>query len=341
MTTFPPGSAIMNIDQLIEEAIPLIAEDLRDARAHLGLTLAGAAERAGTSANWYRMIESGLLRRTKEGFAAMISLAGHLGLESVRVSYVDEDDQYMRVGTAGNAPLFTFFVDTLDSNVAQLKEQGLFVSPHRVLDLVDHEGVGPILDSRERVDKMMVELWVTAIYAYALCLDGDRDYYVRAARDDPPDTEVLVVDKKTGCLKASRVEITQYGKYSTSVTEVIGKKLRKRYQDHTILLVLVERSERLSIVDLDELIQKNNPHGQKICIIVGAGEAGRFKVLPWDEVTAAPTPGLMTWKEIIVDTKDRSKGRCEYDGVVYDPPPTSKFSRRAFPVFIREIELHR
>ena len=323
-------------DQLLEEAIPLIAEDLRNARARLGLTSARAAKRARISASRYRMLESGRARRTKQDLAAMISVAGHLGLESVRMSYVDIIDQYMRVGAADNGPL-TIYVDTLDSSVAELKEQGHCVSPHRVLDFVDREGIGPILDSRQRVDKVIVELWLTAIFTR--CLDGDREYYVRIARDDPPDTEVLMIDKKTNALQVMRVEVTQHGRYSTSVHDIVGKKLRKRYQDGTVLLVLVEETQELAVADLYSFIQQNNPRRQRVVIIGGAGEASKFKVVPLDRVDT-PTPGEMAWMEITVDTKDGGRGRCRYDGVVFKPPYTSRF-RQVFPVFIRAVELHR
>ena len=326
----------MNLDQFLGEAIPLVAEDLRDARARLGLAPARAAKRAGISASRYRMFESGRLRRTRQNFAAMIPVAERMGLESVRVSYVDFIDQYMRVDVTGNRR-GTILIDTLDSSVAQLKDQSHFVSPHRLLDFVDREGVGSILDSRKHVDKQMVELWVTVIFT--LCLDGNLEYYVRVVRNDPPDTEVLMVDKETNAFQVMRVEITQHGRYSTSVTEVIGKKLMKRYQDGTILLVLVEESQEFSVDDLYNFIQKNNPHRQRICIIGGAGKVGKFKVIPWGEVTV-PTPGKKAWVEITVDTNDRSKGRCEYDGVVFKPPYMERF-RPVFPVFIRTIELHR
>ena len=318
------------MDQLLEEAIPLITEDLRKARARLGLTSATAAMRAGISTSRYRMLESGRVRDPKQDVAEMISVAGHLGLESVRMSYVDVIDQYMRVGIVGNGPL-TILVDTLESSVAELKEQGHFVSPHRVLDFVDREGIGSILDSRQRVDKLMVELWVTAIFT--LSLDGDREYYVRMFRHDPPDTEVLMIDKETNALQMMRVEVTQHGRYSTSVNDVVVKKLRKRYEEGTVLLVLVEEKQELAVFDLYDFIQKNNPHNHRVAIIGGAGEARKFRVLHWD--TSGETATAIT-----VETANRINERCEYDGVVFRPPYMGRF-RHIFPVFIRTVQLRR
>ena len=327
----------MNMDQFLGKAIPLIAEDLRDARKRLGLTSAKAAKRAGISASRYRMLESDRLRKTRHNIAAMISVAGHLGLESVRVCYVDFIDEYMRIDATGSGSEM-LLIDTLDSSVAQIEEQGLFVSPYRLLDFVDREGLGPILDSREHVDKMIVELLATAIFT--LFLDSDMTYYVRVVRDDPPDTEVLISNKKTNTLSMIQVEITQYGRYSTSVTDVLGKKLRKRYQDGTILLVLLEKSEKISVPDLSYFIWKNNPHKQRLCLIGGAGEIGKFKVFHWDGVTA-PTANEDTWLvETTVDTNDRGKGRYEYDGVWFEPPYMSRLMR-VLPLFIRTVELHR
>ena len=268
--------------------------------------------------------------------AAMISAAESLGLETVRMSYVDFLDEYLQVGVAHDEPP-TIFIDALDSNIAELKEQGHFVSPHLVLDFVDREGVGPIVDSRTPADKMMVELWVTAIYT--LCLNREHDYYVRPTKDDPPGTEVLIDNNENNAISMMRVEITQHGRHSADLIDVFGKKLRKRYQDGTVLLVLVEEEQSLSVPDLCDFIWKNNPHRQQIFIIGGAGEAGKFKVVPWEVVTA-PSPDEKAWVEITVDTNDRRKARCKYDGVVFKPPFTSRF-RPLFPAFVKTVALHR
>ena len=318
------------IDQLLEEAILLIAQDLENARVCLGLTPITAARRAGISASRYRMFESGRARRHKHDLAEMISVARHLGLESVRMSYMDVIDQYMQVGTAANGPL-TILVDTVDSSVAELKEQGHFVSPHRVLGFVDHCGIGPILDSRQRVDKQMLELWVTAIFTRSLA--GDRDYYVRLAKDDPPDAEVVMIDKETNALGMMRVEVTQYTRYSPSVQEVIAKKLGKRYQEGTVFLVLVEETQQFGVFDLYDFIQKHNPQSHRVAIIGGAGEAGQFKVLHWDTSGETATA-------VIVDTKDGGNRRCDYDGVVFKPPYMAKFLPM-FPVFLKNVHLRR
>ena len=138
-----------------------------------------------------------------------------------------------------------------------------------------------------------------------------------------------------------RVEITQYGRHSESVVDVIGKKLLKRYQDGTVLVVLVEQSTRVPVADLYEFIRKNNPHHQRIYIIGGGAEAGRFIVIPCDEISS-PTPGEKAWMEMNVHAKDASMGHLRCEGVVFTPRD-NRFSRLspAFPMFVKKIELRR
>jgi len=155
-----------------------------------------------------------------------------------------------------------------------------------------------------------------------------------------PDTEVLIVDRKTGTLKMMSVEVTQYGSHSTSVTEVIAKKFMKRYQDGTFLLVLVEEAKRLNVADLDDFIRANNRSRMRVVVIGGTGEVGRFKVVPWEGVTV-PTSGEKAWFEAIVDTRDKKLGRCEYDGIVVQPPTSISRFRHIPPVFLKRVKLHR
>ena len=266
----------------------------------------------------------------------MYSAAERLGLKTVRISYVDSVDQYLQLEVVRDRPP-TIFFDSLDASLAELKEQGHFVSPRVVLDFVNREGGASILDSRKPLDKMMVELWASAIYTQSL--NGDIEYYVSVPQDDPPDAEILLFDSATRAFSMQRVEVTQHGRHSSDLTEVITKKLRKRYQDGTVLLVLVEQAQFLPVANLYEFIGKNNPHGQKISIIGGAGDAGKFKIVPWDRITT-PAPDEMAWMEVIVDTTDRTKSRYRYDGVVFKPP-FARTHRPVHPVFVKSISLHR
>ena len=325
-----------DITELIEEAIPLIAEDLKSARTGLGITSIKAAKRAGISWSRYRDLETGRVQKSKRSVATMVEVARSLGLESVRMSYVDIIDQYVRVGIAKNEP-HTIFFDALDSPITELKARGHFISPHLVLDFLDREGITPVLDSRKQIDKMMVELWVTAIYA--LSLSDDYEYYVRPISDDPPDTEVLIVDRKSNGTNVRKVEITQYGRYSAELTGVIAKKLRKRYEKGTVLLVLVEEAQEILATELYRFIQEHNRHGQEIVIIGGADEAGEFRVSPWlGEVK--PAPGEVAGIEITTDMRENNKARCRFDGAVVEPPFMRRL-RANVPVFVKSVALHR
>ena len=112
-----------------------------------------------------------------------------LGLQSVRASYVDEIAQYIAINLTTDGPL-TVFIDALEGDIAQLKEQGLFVSHYYVLALVDRIGFDSTFESRNSVNNQIVELWIAVVFA--LCLGLGRDYYARPVREDPSDVEVLI-----------------------------------------------------------------------------------------------------------------------------------------------------
>ena len=326
----------MDLDELLNEAIPLMAEDVREARARLGITSARAAKQAGLEAARYEALEKGGIRRSRHNASDLVSVARRLGLESVRASYVDEIGQYMRIDLAADGPL-TVFIDALEADPAQLKDQGYFVNPYVILAFFESIDFYSTFESRNRVDKQVVEMWIAAVFT--LCLDPGRNYYVRPVREDPPDVEVLVIDPENSAVSMIRVEITQHGKYSKSLLEVIGKKLVKRYEEGTVLVVLVEQSESLAVAALHEFIRKNNPHNYRIVIIGGAAKAGRYKVVPWQEVSSA-SPGEMAWMEMEVDARGARRGHRGYEGVVFKPPGMRR-APHAFPVFVKKVDLHR
>ena len=125
---------------------------------------------------------------------------------------------------------------------------------------------------------------------------------------------------------------------SEDLVDVIGKKLRKKYQKGTVLVVLVERAGNIVVNELDDFIRANNPYNQRIVIIGGSEAPGSFKVVPWDEVTK-PTPSETAWAEIEVDANNVGRGYRGFEGVVFKPPG-SRFLP-PHPVFVRELELRR
>ena len=173
---------------------------------------------------------------------------------------------------------------------------------------------------------------------FTLSLGGNRDYYVALVQDDPPDAEVLIVDHDDRGISMIRVEMTQHGRHSESLFAVIGKKLQKRYQDGTVLLVLVEQSEKIPVAKLNDFIRRNNPHDLRIVIIGGGEKPGKFTIIPWDKVSS-PAPDEEAWLEVVVDLKNASKGCRGYEGVVYKPP--GRVFPHAFPTFVKEMVLRR
>ena len=259
-------------------------------------------------------------------------------MESVRVAYIDEIDQYANFDLSSDpsSGRIVAFVDTLKADVAELEDIECFLSPDTVLRFLERVGFEATLASRKRADKQMVELLIGSVFT--MCLDQHKDYYVKPVKDDPPDVELLVVDRDSFVFTVVRLEITQHGKYSESLFEVIGKKLTKRYHKGTILVIMVEESERFVVAELDKFVRKNNPHGQRLVIIGGTGRAGKFLAVPWDEVSS-PSPGKAEWMEIEVDQKERSTGFRGYQGVFSEPSP--RWRLLGMPLFVKEALLSR
>ena len=323
------------LHDLLEEAFPLLAAALRVARVGLGISSTLAAQRVGLNLAEYSALERGSVARNTENVALMVLAARRMGLEELRFSYVDELKQYMKVDLSTDGPL-TIFIDTLRLDVADLKEQSVFVNPYHVLALVERIGFYETFASRQPADKQLIELWIAAVFT--LCLGRGRDYYVGLARDDPPDVEVLEIDSAGGNMSGIMLEITQHESHSKGLVDVIGKKLRKKYQEGTVLVILVEQAEDIPVADLDEFIRTNNPYNQRIFVIGGSEAPGTFKVVPWDEVNS-PTPGEIEWLEIGVEAKNASKGYREYEGVVFKQLGSRFLPRH--PTFVKELELTR
>ena len=259
-------------------------------------------------------------------------------MESVRLTYLDEFDQYMNLDLSSEMlnGRFIPFLDTLKADVGELEDIECFLSPDTVLNFLERVGFGATLASRKRADKQMVELLSGAILT--MCLDPDENCYVKPVKDDPPDVELLVVDPENFDFRVDRLEITQHGKYSESLFELIGKKLEKRYQKGTTLVVIVEKKESFVVAELDDLIRRNNPHGQHLVIIRGTGRPGKFLAVPWDEVSPL-SPGKAECLEIEVDQKERSTGFRGYQGVFYKASARWRMPR--MPLFVKEVELSR
>ena len=322
----------------LDESISLAALDLRAARQHLGITSHEAAKRAGLSAAYYRRLENGLVPKSKHILRTLISVCQHLDLKSVRAFYLDAADQYVHLDlssgpTSGRKIIF---LETLLANIAKLHEFECFLSPDAVFSFVERSGFDAILASKKPADKQVIELFIASVFT--MCLDHDMEYYVRPVKDDPPDVELLGVERDGSFSAVARLEITQHGKYSESVFEVIGKKLEKRYHQGTMLVVMVEETETFEVGELDEFIRNHNPHGQRLVVIGCNGRPGKFLVVPWDEVSSL-SPGKAECLEIQVDQRERSTGFRGYQGIFCKPSMRWRLPR--IPLFVKEVVLSR
>ena len=79
------------------KTIRLVAEDLRAARARMGITSGQAARRAGVAAARYRALEKGSVPSSQHILRELVSVCRRLDMESVRVAYVEEIGQFANI----------------------------------------------------------------------------------------------------------------------------------------------------------------------------------------------------------------------------------------------------
>ena len=322
----------------IEETIRLVAEDLRAARARLGVTSDHAARRTGVAKARYRALEKGRVPGNEHMLRKLVGVCRRLDLRSVRVACVEEIGQYAHIDLSRDRwkdPL-TAFIDVVEVDVARLQDIRCFVSPDAVFRFFERTGFQTMMASRKRADKQMVELLTGA--TFTLFLEEGNDYYVMAVRDDPPDVEVLGVEWETRAFKTMKLEIAQVGKHSESVFEVIGKKLGKRYEQGTVLVIVIEETEPFLVADVHGFIQENNQHGQEVFIIGGTGEPGKFRGLPCDTISRDGADDLV-WTEIDASLRDRNAGFLGLDGVFCETLGLGRFLK--MPLFAKDVNLSR
>ena len=323
----------LTLHDAYEEMIPLIADDLRAARIGLGLTLSNAAERAGVDLALYRDFEEGRIVEDPEYANQMRLAARRLGMKELRVAYVEEMDHFIKVDLATDGPI-TIFVDTLRLDVDELKHQTVALAPHIVLNLVNRIGFYKVLASKLLIDKQLIELWVAA--AFTAGINQEFYYYVELARDDPPDVKVVMVDGVLWNLSEISVEVTRHGGYSRDLLDIIGKKLHKRYADRTVLAVLVEQVEDISVTDITTLMRRLNLCRQELCIIGGASTPGRLVVITWNAVTN-PDPSIIEIDVQEVDLETDRRGYSGYEGIIYRTQESQVIPR--VPLFVKNVEL--
>jgi len=327
------------VEYSLDEAIRLVAQDLRAARKHLQITSCQAAKRASVSAEYYERLEKGLVPRSEQILRTLVSVCWCLDVKSVRAFFLDAADQYVNFDLSSHrsSGRKIMFLDTLQANIAKLHDFGFFLSPDAVFGYVERAGFDATLASRKPADKQMIELFIASVLT--MSLDHDKDYYVRPVKDDPPDVELLGVERDGSFSPLAMLEIAQHGSFSESLFNVIGNKLAKRYQKGTILVVMVEETETIEVGELDEFVRNNNPHGQRLFVVGCNGQPGKFLVVPWDEVSPLG-PGKAECLEIEVDQKERGTGFQGYRGVFCKPSPLWNLLDGT-PLYVKEVVLTR
>ena len=159
-----------------EATIRLVAEDLRAARARLGITLAQAANRAGVAAARYRALEKGRVPSNQDILRKLVSVCRRLDMESVRVAYVEEIGQYAHLDLSREAwrESPTVFLEVVEADVTELQDIECFISPGAVFGYLERIGFGATLVSRKPEDKQMVELLAGAVLINDVTRRGQR-----------------------------------------------------------------------------------------------------------------------------------------------------------------------
>ena len=116
----------MDLDELPAEAIPLMEWTCGQLAGSAGLRRR-APSRRDSVPDATRTLERGGMRASRHNVAVLVSAARRLGLASLRVSFVEEVGQYMSIDLSAEAPL-TVFVDVLEADIGELREQGHFVT---------------------------------------------------------------------------------------------------------------------------------------------------------------------------------------------------------------------
>ena len=302
------------MQQLSDEAVTLITEDIRDARIRLGVSMKVAAASASLEPCVYRAIEEGTHSADGMNLGIVRLVARRLGLKELRIAYVEENNSYIRWDISETGPL-TLFVDTSHLDFEKLREEIVWTTPSQILTLTARYDFNKVSRSRRLADKQLMELWITSVFS--LCCVPGRNYYVRLAESDPPDAEVLALGD-AGEVNRIGIEITQHGVHSPGLTELIRKKLRFRLPTGTIIVIFVAQAEYVSLPDLKEVIDHNNPHNQQICIVGQSQEPHQFKFATYGGDKPSD-PKENWWSVKDFDDRDASRGYRGYEGVMYMP----------------------
>ena len=319
------------MQQFSDKVFTLAAEDIRAARNRLGISVNLAAASASLEPCVYRAIEEGTSSADETNWSRMWLIARRLGLKELRLSYFEESDSYLKWDIS-KSEIATIFIDTWHWDIEKLRDENVWVNPAQVLALPARHDFDNVLRSRRLANKQLIELWIAAVYT--LGYDRGRNYYVRLADSDPPDAEVLAISD-VGTVNLFGIEITQHGPHSPGLTELIRKKLDTKLPTGTTIVIFVEQAERISFSDLQRVMDHDNPHSQRICIVGWSQEPHQFKFATYlDDKTSGPKG--KKWRIQDFDDRDASHGYRGYEGVVFSPKGPAA---RQEPLFVKKLVL--
>lgn len=150
------------------------------------------------------------------------------------------------------------------------------ISPKFLFDwwdtVIAREGNDKALNDKSPDFRLARELWVAAVFACCMRLSSGKEHWVAQVSDNAPDALVAYFDlDKTGAFRQIYpIEVTEYEANSTSIEEVIKKKLDKAYTQVTRIVCYISRMDITSFVDTDKLaefVSKNNPRDYEVWVM--------------------------------------------------------------------------
>lgn len=318
-------------DACLLRRINTIARQLKMRRQKFALTQAEVAKKIGIKQSYYAKMEDGKTLLSPKQVNYMLDAARSMGIQQLKYSYINELRRHIMLDLKNKEMFFHSHI----YSVQELKEQGVFISPHKIFALADKIDLSLKLSRGDKVDLVLLELWVAAHFAFVIKKNKDQKLYLRPVREEYPDAEILNLNK--GEMKLLKVEVTHYSRYSKDIYDVLKKKLGKRYDENTFTVVFVSRKDTLNLNDLNRFIKQHNSNNQKIWIL-GYFKKYEMILMPCSEIT--PEGEGASWAELVLNQSNIKKKHSKYDGVIVYPPYDNKiqFLKPAIPpCFIKKI----
>ncbi|MCY4530664.1 MAG: helix-turn-helix transcriptional regulator, partial [Chloroflexi bacterium] len=311
--------------------ISVMARDMRRGRRRLGIEKSDAAERAGVSVAEYARIERGRVPKDGEGFGRMMAVARDLGVGALRLEYLRPYRTYMGVELSEDR--LVMFLERLSSDISGSRALGYYVSPYKVVNVVEDVGLGAVLEGDTAGDQALFSLWMTTILVH--CHGPDEDQYVRLARDSVDRTEILTADIASGAIRKEGLQIARHDTSAGDICEKMKGLLELGGEEERTTVVYATGDGKVEVADLRALMRSYG--GQNAYLVTGTRESNGLRVIPCGPLGSEDEQA--GWPEIAIDLARVAPERYEYDGVacvVAGGPGGGEL-----PLFIRELELSR